>query len=84
MIECSVSWGLCHAIKKNKNWITDKLAYRNNTFIKKADLLLIGDSFIVGSSIAQDSTLTNLIKKINSKVSNIAPAGFDEFVVTNF
>lgn len=76
---------LCHhtpfAIKKNENWITDKLGYRNNTFIKQADVLIIGDSFIVGSSITQDSTITNLLsKKINSEVYNISPAGFEDFI----
>ncbi|MEM5564590.1 hypothetical protein WNY78_05725 [Psychroserpens sp. AS72] len=76
---------LCHhtpfAIKKNENWITDKLGYRNNTFIKQADVLIIGDSFIVGSSITQDSTVTNLLtKKLNRKIYNISPANFVDFI----
>lgn len=76
---------LCHhtpfAIKKNENWITDKLGYRNNTFIKKSEVLIIGDSFIVGSSITQDSTITNVLsKKLNNQVYNIAPANFVDFV----
>jgi hypothetical protein len=76
---------LCHhtqfAIEKNENWITDKLGFRNDTFIKKADVLLIGDSFIVGSSITQDSTVTNLLKeKLNSYIYNIAPAGFTDVI----
>lgn len=77
---------LCHhtqfAIKKNENWITDKLGYRNDTFIKEADILLIGDSFIVGSGASQDSTMTNLLKeKLNRNVYNIAPAKFSDFIV---
>jgi hypothetical protein len=76
---------LCHhtqfAIEKNENWITDKLGFRNDTFIKKADVLLIGDSFMVGSSIPQDSTMTNLLKeKLNNPTYNIAPAGFTDFI----
>ena len=76
---------LCHhtqfAIEKKESWITDKLGYRNNTFIEKADVLLIGASSIVGSSITQDSTITNLLKgKLNSNVYNIAPARFVNFI----
>ncbi|MDN3492427.1 hypothetical protein [Winogradskyella bathintestinalis] len=76
---------LCHhtefAIKKNEKWITDKLGYRNNTFIKSPEVLIIGDSFIVGSSITQDSTITNVLaNEFNRKVYNIAPANFEDFI----
>jgi hypothetical protein len=76
---------LCHhtdrAIKKRENWITDKLGYRNNTFIEDPDIVLIGDSFIAGSSLPQDSTLANLIKyKTNLKVYSIAPANINDFL----
>lgn len=69
------------AVVKNENWITDNLGYRNDTFIKKSKILLIGDSFIAGSSLPQDSTLTNLLKsKLNIKVYNLAPASFNDFI----
>lgn len=68
-------------IKKKEDWITDELGYRNNSFIKKPEVLIIGDSFIVGSSITQDSTITNLLaKELNHKVYNIAPANFMDFM----
>ncbi len=67
---------------KQENWITDELGYRNNTYIKKPQVLLIGDSFIAGSSIPQDSTLTNLLaNKLNTSVYNMAPASFNEFII---
>jgi len=76
---------LCHntqnEVSKYENWITDKLGYRNNKFIKKADILFIGDSFIAGSGLCQDSTITNQLRKqINGQVYNMAPSSFNEFI----
>lgn len=70
-------------IKKNENWITDKIGYRNDLFIDKPNVLIIGDSFVAGSSLNQDSTLTNLmISKSKNKWTtyNIAPASFSNFI----
>ena len=68
-------------IIKYENWNTDKLGYRNDTFIKKADVLFIGDSFIAGSGLSQDSTITSQLRKlINGQVYNIAPSNFNEFI----
>ena len=70
-------------IKKNEKWITDEIGYRNDLFINTPDILLIGDSFVAGSSLKQDSTLTNLmISKSKKKWSiyNIAPATFSDFI----
>lgn len=76
---------LCHhtnnEITKYENWITDNLGYRNDSFVRKADVLFIGDSFIAGSSLPQDSTITNQTqKKIKGKAYNIAPSNFNEFI----
>lgn len=70
-----------YAVTKYENWTTDHLGFRNNTFIKKANILLIGDSFIAGSSLPQDSTITNLLSlKSGAKVYNLAPAYFRDFI----
>jgi len=70
-----------NTILKKENWITDELGYRNDTFIKKPKILLIGDSFIAGSSLPQDSTLTNLLNnKLDTEVYNLAPAIFNDFI----
>jgi hypothetical protein len=78
---------LCHhsgnAVVKNECWKTDALGYRNDRFIKDPDILLIGDSFIVGSSITQDSTLANCIKnEFHDSITaySLAPASFLRFV----
>jgi hypothetical protein len=77
---------LCHHTKfeivKDENWITDKLGYRNTNFTESPDILLIGDSFIAGSSLDQDSTLSELlISKLNCKVYNMAPATFSDYII---
>lgn len=76
---------LCHhtqnEVIKYENWNTDKLGYRNDTFIKKADVLLIGDSFIAGSGLSQDSTIASQLReKENVIVYNMAPSNFNEFI----
>lgn len=78
---------LCHhtnkAIIKSEFWITDKLGFRNNEFIDKADVLLIGDSFISGCSLSQDETITNKVNskvKNNIRVYNMAPSSFSKFI----
>ena len=77
---------LCHhtnkAVTKNELWITDKLGFRNNEFIKAADILFIGDSFIAGSGLSQNEIISNKVKdklKNNVKVYNMAPSSFLEF-----
>ena len=73
---------LCHhtgnAILKSELWITDKLGFRNDTFIEQADILFIGDSFTAGSSLSQGDIISNKVKKKNTKlkVYNMASANF--------
>jgi len=72
-----------YAIKKNELWITDNLGFRNNSFISNPDVLVIGDSFIVGCSLHQDSILTNTLnKKTKGSLTfyNIASATFSDFI----
>ncbi len=68
-------------IIKQENWKTDDLGFRNDFFIKKSEIILIGDSFVTGSSLPQDSTLTNLVRnKLNTKVYNLSPVTFSSFI----
>ncbi|MBN1181860.1 MAG: hypothetical protein JXB49_06205 [Bacteroidales bacterium] len=73
-----------HSVKKEEFWITDEIGYRNNHFIEDPDVVLIGDSFLLGTGITQDSTLTNLL---NSKFSNklkfysLAPGSLNDLKV---
>lgn len=78
---------LCHhrssAIEKNEYWKTDQLGYRNNSFIKKPDVLIVGDSFVAGSSVMQHETLANQLMRTSNgalTVYALAPATFNDFV----
>ena len=77
---------LCHhtsnSIKKEEYWKTDKLGFRNDNFIQSPDILIIGDSFIQGSSLSQEQTITNtLISKLKNKLTvyNMAPSSMSQF-----
>jgi alginate O-acetyltransferase complex protein AlgJ len=76
---------LCHhtnkSILKNENWITDKYGFRNDKFVEAPDILIIGDSFIAGTSLSQDNTLTNRLISMGNQlgVYNMAPSSFSAF-----
>ena len=72
-----------YEVKREEKWKTDKLGFRNNTYIYSPEILFIGDSFIAGSGVSQDSTITNLMNdKLGNKflVYNMAPANFNDFL----
>lgn len=52
-----------YAIPKNECWITDSLGFRNDCFLCDPDVCIIGDSFMAGLSLHQDSTLTNTLNR---------------------
>ncbi len=76
---------LCHhsknAIVKNESWKIDEIGFRNDTFIKEADIILIGDSFFAGNTLNQSNTICSKIMKIDNslKVYNMAPSSFSNF-----
>ncbi len=76
---------LCHhsknAVVKKEYWKTDELGFRNDEYIKDADILIIGDSYIAGSGLTQADIISNQILKIdrNLKVYNMAPSSISQF-----
>jgi hypothetical protein len=76
-----------YAIAKPTSWRTDRLGFRNDQYIADPDIVLIGDSFIAGSSLTQDQTLGNQLQHLLAsstvipkyKVYNIAPEPFEKF-----
>jgi hypothetical protein len=70
------------SILKTEFWKTDKLGFRNDAFVKEADILFIGDSFFVGTSLNQNEMVTSKVKlKLDNsvKIYNMAPSSFSEF-----
>lgn len=76
---------LCHHSPnsnfKDEYWKTDELGFRNDKYIKDADVLIIGDSYIAGSGLTQENTITNQLNKLdcNLKVYNMAPSSISQF-----
>jgi hypothetical protein len=76
---------LCHhsknSITKKECWKTDEIGFRNDKYIKDADVLIIGDSYIAGSSLNQANTVSNQILNLDSslKVYNMAPSSISQF-----
>jgi hypothetical protein len=77
---------LCHhtdkSIIKRELWINDKLGFRNDQFIEDPDVLFLGYSFIAGSSLSQDETISSRVQSAfhgDVKVYNMAPATFSAF-----
>lgn len=71
------------AVVKNVVWKTDRLGYRNDSVITDPDILIVGDSFLAGSTLTQDSTLTNTLIRLTNhkyKIYNIAPVQFSTCV----
>ena len=82
MAEGDLCYHTSKSILKNEFWITDKLGFRNNEFIEKADILFIGDSFTQGCSLGQDEIISNRVKdKLGAgiKVYNMAPCSFSSY-----
>ncbi len=66
------------AVEKKVKWQTDKLGFRNDVFKKNPEILLIGDSFIAGSALSQENTLSELINiKTGKSVYSTAPYGLN-------
>ena len=55
---------------------TDKYGLRNNLDIMSSDILLVGDSFIVGNGITQEKIPSEILSNLtNKKIANIAFPG---------
>jgi hypothetical protein len=57
------------------------MGYRNDEFIKDPDILFIGDSFILGTGLTQDSTITNQLQTYfeDQTIYNLAPSKISQF-----
>lgn len=72
-----------YSIKRQELWITDSIGYRNNHYTSHPDVILFGDSFLLGVGLTQDSTLSNLLAaKLEYKYSfySIAHATFTDLL----
>jgi hypothetical protein len=81
--EGDLAYSTKFAIDKKVKWKTDELGNRNEDVINEADILIIGDSFIAGSSLSQEQIFSNqLFKEYHGKLKiyNLAPSTFSYWV----
>ena len=78
---------LCHhtpfEVYKYERWVTDKLGYRNEKFIRKADILFLGDSFFQGSGLSQEETISEQVNRKSTKhwsTYSMAPSDINVFL----
>lgn len=58
-----------NSIPKFCSWTTDDLGFRNDNTNYSLDVAFIGDSFVAGSSLSQEETLSSRFKKYSKKIS---------------
>ena len=76
---------LCHhspnAVFREEIWITDEIGFRNESFIKNPDIIIIGSSYIYGAGLTQDDIISRQIRnKLHDTISvyNMSPATLGE------
>ncbi len=70
------------AIKRKIITDTDKFGFRKKNTEKKADVVIIGDSFIWGSNLSQDEMLSETLeRKINKTVYPYAQAEINDYIM---
>ncbi|MBP1639846.1 MAG: alginate o-acetyltransferase AlgJ [Bacteroidetes bacterium] len=72
-----------NAMDKKVVWKTDEWGFRNDRFIADPDVLIIGDSFVAGTGLSQDQTLTARLTALTGgklKIYNMAPSSLDDMI----
>jgi len=70
-----------YTLKKTVTWMTDKYGYRKQNTDEKIEVVIIGDSFIVGDGLDQDEMLSErLEKRLGVGVYPVATANIKSFV----
>jgi len=81
--EGDLAYATKFAIDKKVTWKTDELGNRNEVVINQADILIIGDSFIAGTSLSQEQIFSYQLSKEYGdklKIYNLAPSTFSYWV----
>lgn len=71
-----------YSIKKKNIWIIDEYGFRNYPSDNQSyDIVIVGDSFTVGSGLSQEETLSYVLSdKTGLKVYQYAYAGINDFI----
>ncbi|GAT63912.1 alginate O-acetyltransferase AlgX-related protein [Paludibacter jiangxiensis] len=71
------------AVNKKVVWKTDEWGFRNDHFIANPDVLIIGDSFVAGTGLSQDETLTARLMNLTGgklRIYSMAPSTLDDMI----
>jgi lysophospholipase L1-like esterase len=85
--DIELAWGL-PATRPDRITVTyDHRGYRNTTELDRADIVLIGDSYVEGSYVSDDQTVSSLLQAgLVRPVANLGVAGYgtaQELIVLN-
>jgi lysophospholipase L1-like esterase len=85
--DIELAWGL-PASRPDRITITyDRHGYRNATELDRADIVLIGDSYVEGSYVSDDQVVSSLLRaRLGRPVANLGVSGYgtaQELVVLN-
>ena len=70
-----------YAVKNDVKWITDIYGYRKKNTDQKAEIVLIGDSFMAGDALTQKDMLSEVLEEqLNVCVYPLAPANIKTFL----
>ena len=79
--EGDLGHGTPYAVLKNVYWETDRYGYRKADSSQHPEIVIIGDSNIVGSSLTQDSTFSEVLqKKVGQSTYPYAPGNINSFL----
>lgn len=72
--------------KKHVTWVTDSYGFRfdEKNKVDNYDIVIVGDSFVVGTSVSQEDMLDRQLSKLTGKsIYPYAPYKFNEFMEDN-
>ncbi|MBI2133648.1 hypothetical protein HYU11_03115 [Candidatus Woesearchaeota archaeon] len=70
-----------YAIKKKVVWQTDRYGYRNTPTNRSVDVVIVGDSFLLGYKLSQDEILSEVLKrKTGLNFYSLSPVDMDKYL----
>jgi hypothetical protein len=75
--DVEVAWGLLASRSDRVTVTYDRRGYRNATEITRADIVIIGDSYVEGDYVSDDQIVSRLLRaRVGQPVANLGVAGY--------
>ena len=75
--------GLLEYEPRDIRFVTDSMGFRNDSDYSGQSFVLVGDSFVAGSGVSQEHTLSSILKKehkVDTYNLGVASAGFSDYL----